>query len=199
MARNGIYQVTNREIIEAAGQRNTSALSYYFGSRDALLLAIIAVHGPPLDQHRGQLGIGIDAESPTDVLIATLLIPYGGCLFSASGRDYVQIIDQLRGQFGDWRSGPASSETNLQRVLQLIGDRPADSLPEIRHERLIAMMTLMTAMVADRARAIEAGQAPTTGHEQFLSNLVAMLVGVIETPTRLLGVAQEAPQDLAAR
>ena len=33
-ARRGLYQVTVREITEAAGQRNVSALNYHFGSRE---------------------------------------------------------------------------------------------------------------------------------------------------------------------
>ena len=33
----GVHETTTREITEAAGQRNVSAVTYHFGSRDALL------------------------------------------------------------------------------------------------------------------------------------------------------------------
>ena len=40
------------EITEAAGQRNVSALSYHFGSREGVLRAILARHSPALDDLR---------------------------------------------------------------------------------------------------------------------------------------------------
>lgn len=43
-AERGISTVSLREINAAAGQRNTSALHYHFGSRDGLLQAILAPH-----------------------------------------------------------------------------------------------------------------------------------------------------------
>nr|MDT0523993.1 helix-turn-helix domain-containing protein [Streptomyces sp. DSM 41633] len=41
-ATRGIEAVTLREIQEAAGQSNTSVISYHFGSRDGLIRALIA-------------------------------------------------------------------------------------------------------------------------------------------------------------
>ncbi len=46
-ARRGLYQVTVREITEAAEQRNVSALSYHFGSREGLLDAILVAPRRP--------------------------------------------------------------------------------------------------------------------------------------------------------
>ena len=63
-ARRGLYQVTVREITEAAGQRNVSALNYHFGSREGVLDAILDRHGDPTDVARGEL---LDAVGPRRV------------------------------------------------------------------------------------------------------------------------------------
>jgi AcrR family transcriptional regulator len=40
-ARNGVYQTPLKQIVEDAGQKNSSALHYHFGGRGGLLAAII--------------------------------------------------------------------------------------------------------------------------------------------------------------
>ena len=50
-ARRGVYEATLREITEAAGQRNVSALNYHFGSREGIVQAILEYHG----ERRGDL------------------------------------------------------------------------------------------------------------------------------------------------
>ena len=52
-ARRGIHSVTTRELNEAAGQRNASALHYHFGSREGLLREILARHQSRIDAARG--------------------------------------------------------------------------------------------------------------------------------------------------
>jgi len=187
MASGGVYQVTNRDIIEAAGQRNVSALNYHFGNRDDLVLAVLGVTGPGLDAGRGDLGASLDVESTTHEIVHALVVPYGGCLQSESGRHYVRIVDQLRGQFGSDSSttagnSAAGSDVHLNRLLGLLDRRPVAATPGVRRERLVAMVTLMTAMVAERARLIERGGTPRMDHQDFIENLESMLVGVIEAP-----------------
>ena len=40
-AERGLDGVTTREILDAAGQKNQSALQYHFGSREGLILALV--------------------------------------------------------------------------------------------------------------------------------------------------------------
>lgn len=51
-ARNGIDAVSIRQINSEAGQRNGSAVHYYFGNRDGLLDAIFEHRMAPLNTHR---------------------------------------------------------------------------------------------------------------------------------------------------
>ena len=52
-AEQGIWRVRVQDIVAAANQRNSSALSYHFGSRFGVLEAILQEHGEPIDRKRG--------------------------------------------------------------------------------------------------------------------------------------------------
>src|SRR5439155_11148213 len=89
-ARRGLYQVTVREITEAAEQRNVSALNYHFGSREGLLDAILARHGDPTDVARGEMLATVGRNAPSRDLVAALLVPYAAHLSRPDGRDYLR-------------------------------------------------------------------------------------------------------------
>ncbi|MCB0994969.1 MAG: TetR family transcriptional regulator, partial [Acidimicrobiales bacterium] len=98
-ARRGVHQATTREITVAAGQRNASALTYHFGSREGVLVEILRRHGTPLDAHRARL-VGDELETePTRSLVGALVLPYAGRLESEAGRNYLRIVGQLTDQF----------------------------------------------------------------------------------------------------
>jgi len=182
-AERGIYQVTNREITEAAGQRNVSALNYHFGGREELLAALLTSNGGPVDDARGRLLGELDDAPTTDDLIACLVVPYAACLGTEHGRQYVQIVAQLRGRFAAWRvESDTATTTHLQRILDSLEERPPGVSADIRTERLVGMIMLMTSAVAERARTIETGSAPALDHDGFVDNLVTMLTGVLEPP-----------------
>jgi AcrR family transcriptional regulator len=82
----GVEGVTTRQITEAAEQRNTSAVSYHFGSRQGLLREILVRRGAGVDAERGRL---LDAAGPSpsvDVLVRSLVVPYAALLDDAGGR-----------------------------------------------------------------------------------------------------------------
>ncbi|GAA2403145.1 TetR family transcriptional regulator [Actinomadura vinacea] len=72
----GLSEVSNRQIVEAAGQGNNSALAYYFGSRAELIRAIASFHGEPIARRIQQLvEEARDSTDPRDH-IASLVLPY---------------------------------------------------------------------------------------------------------------------------
>src|SRR3954452_13580700 len=70
----GVHQTTTRQIVEAAGQRNVSAVTYHFGSRDALLAAILIGQGLPLDEQRAAHVAGSLQDTSTRDLVAALVV-----------------------------------------------------------------------------------------------------------------------------
>lgn len=183
-ATRGVYQVTVREIIGAAGQRNVSALTYHFGSREGVLEEILIRHGDPTDVARGKLldTVGRDADSRE--LVAALVVPYASHLATPEGRDYLRIVAQLAPLFSAWREANPGTGPVLRVILGILEQRPAEMPPAIRRERVVEMIMLMTIAMAERARIIESGDVIELDEPTFAANLTDVLVGVLEAPRR---------------
>jgi AcrR family transcriptional regulator len=180
-ATRGVFETTSREIVEAAGQRNVSALTYHFGSREGVLRAILLRFDDVLDAERGELLAWIGEDASTRDLVATLLIPYARPLRTAEGRDYLRIVAQLGERFPHWRDEELTGPY-LRRILGLLEARPAEFPRAVRRERVVAAITLMTAAMAERARLTAEGARRRLDDRTFLGNLADMIVGVLEAP-----------------
>jgi TetR/AcrR family transcriptional regulator, regulator of cefoperazone and chloramphenicol sensitivity len=175
----GLAGVATREIVEAAEQRNTSAVSYHFGSREGLLTAILTRRGGPVDARRAELRDGLGERPALRDLVACLVVPYTALLTMPEGRSYVRIVAQLRGRFAAWRvESDAATTQGLARILDEIEAVP-DASAAIRRERVIGLIMLLTSAVAERARVIDDGATPDLDHEAFVDNLVAMCAAVV--------------------
>lgn len=190
-AEQGIWRVRVHDIVAAAGQKNSSALSYHFGSRRGVLDSILREHGEPIDQERGEVWTALDDDS-TPVLIEALIQPLTRRLSTSSGRCYLRIVAQLSAEFSRWDFDPTHVPANLNAILRLLRDRTAATARAQRDERVLGMIQLMTASLAERARRIEARDPLATDAEVYAANLVDMLVGVIEAPARTATVAATA-------
>jgi AcrR family transcriptional regulator len=185
-ARRGLYQVTVREITEAAEQRNVSALNYHFGSREGLLDAILVRHGDPTDVARGELLAGIGRDAPSRELVAALVVPYASHLSRPDGRDYLRIVAQLSARFSTWREPAPGTGPYLREILGLLEERTPGLAAPVRRERVVEMIMLMTVAMAERARLIESHKRePELDEPTFVENLTDVLVGVLEAPVRV--------------
>lgn len=184
-ARRGLYRVTLREITDAAGQRNVSAINYHFGSREGLLQAILVAHGDPTDAARGVLRERVGTEATTRDLVGALVVPYAAHLAASAGRDYVRIVAQLSGGFTDWRTPAPGTGPELRDILGTLEGRRPDLPAAVRRERVVELIMLMTAATSQRARLVESRQPVELDDITFVTNLTDVLVGVLEAP--LLG------------
>ena len=182
-AEEGIWRVRVQDIVVAAGQRNSSALSYHFGSRREVLDAILQEHGEPIDQERGEVWAALD-DDRTPALIEALIQPLTRRLATSSGRCYLRIVAQLSAEFSRWDFDPIHVPANLNAILRLLRDQASAGGKAQRDERVLGMIQLMIASLAERARCIEAGDALATDAEGYAANLVDMLAGIIEAPAR---------------
>ena len=181
-ARRGLHQVPTREIVQAAGQRNSSALNYHFGSRSGVLDAILLRHGEPTDIKRGELLALVGPEGSTRDLVAALVVPYAAHLATEEGRDYLRIVPQLSSRFSLWNQGSPGTGEQLIAILSILEARPQSLSPEIRQERIVALIMLMTVAMSERARVLEQGPVVNLDEPAFLSNLTDVLVGILEAP-----------------
>ncbi|WP_420639419.1 TetR/AcrR family transcriptional regulator [Candidatus Poriferisocius sp.] len=185
----GIWRVRVQDIVAAAGQRNSSALTYHFGSRRGVLDAILADHGEPIDRERGEVWTALD-DNRTPALIEALIRPLIRRLSTPSGRCYLRIVAQLSAEFGRWNLDPTHVPAHLDTILRRLRDRPPVESPAQQDERVLGMIQLMISSLAERARCIEAGEPLATTEDVYQANLVDMLAGVIEAPARALAVTR---------
>jgi AcrR family transcriptional regulator len=156
-----------------------SAVSYHFGSRQGLLLEVLARRGGPVDARRGELRSALGDRPALDDLVSCLVVPYAALLASEGGRSYLRIVVQLRGRFAAWRvESDEATTVHLSGILDELEARPQASLA-VRRERIVALIMLMTGATAERARHLDEGATSELTDEQFVANLVTMCSAVL--------------------
>ncbi|WP_194814224.1 TetR/AcrR family transcriptional regulator [Nocardia sp. XZ_19_385] len=170
-----------RDIATEAGQRNNSAVHYYFGSRTGLIDAVIerrmsvleTVRLDMLAQHEAD-GTGHDLHQLVDILVRPMI----DIARTGHGTHYSRFLEVVRTQ-------PAIADfTRLDapghRAVRIITTRLAAALPapHSRH-RIESMATAMFALLADQERRIEAH----SDLPDATADIVAMLVGLATAPT----------------
>jgi AcrR family transcriptional regulator len=179
-AEQGVYRAKLREITQAAGQRNASALTYHFGSREGVLWAILEAHNGPVDRLRAaRLTDPVETMETRD-LLGALLVPYATELATPDGRNYLRVVAQLTALFPGWRNGPLSPPA-LQKILDAL-ERRAGGDPAARRERVVHAMVLLTSAMAERARTRDVATIPDFEDDRFLANLADMISGALRAP-----------------
>ncbi|KAA0235329.1 MAG: hypothetical protein JJLCMIEE_01672 [Acidimicrobiales bacterium] len=190
MAERGINGVSTREINIAAGQRNTAALHYHFGSKEGLLRAIVDKHQQAHHQRRRELMEAVESEGrTTDLrsLVEVMIRPLAEMLDeSGSERAFTLVAAQLI-------SDPDISfeevlamveDPVVHRATRLIGELDLDLPAVLLGERIELAMIQAVEAVAYRAR-LESARRPKRRllpTEIFISNQIDMAVAAMEGP-----------------
>ena len=175
-AEDGVYAVTNRQITEAAGQKNESALNYHFGTRNELIIALLSRRGKELDDARSERLAQIGDNPTTRELVHLLVEVYANCLHTENGCHYLRIVDQLRGWMTDWEFIASFEDDNVHEHLRYILELLQK---ETDAQRVLAMIMLMTAMTASRAQQVSVGRKLPNTHDEYVETLTDMLTGVL--------------------
>jgi AcrR family transcriptional regulator len=180
-------EVPLRDIATAAGQRNNSAVHYYFGSRDGLIDAILDYRMPALEARRLELLAGQEAAGdPYDLraLIECLVVPMLDLRVTAGATHLCRFLEQARHHpaVAD-RTRLASENRSCVRIVMNRLDRALAGIPAlVRYRRIRWMSTSMLAYLADHERALEAGQG-RTGDASFRTELIDVLAGLLTAPS----------------
>ncbi|WP_169564344.1 TetR/AcrR family transcriptional regulator [Microbacterium indicum] len=75
-ASEGVAAVSARQIADAAGMSNHSAVAYHFGGRDELLEALVGRHTEATLARRRELEAALGAEPTAQEILATRLMPF---------------------------------------------------------------------------------------------------------------------------
>lgn len=128
---------------------------------------------------RGSLRAALGDDPPTPDLVRCLVEPYAALAEHPDGRSYVRIVAQLRGRFAAWRvESDAATTVHLAGILDELEDRPS-AAPTVRRQRVVGLIMLLTASVAERARRLDEGDEPELDHGTWVDDLVAMCAAVV--------------------
>jgi AcrR family transcriptional regulator len=187
-AERGIYQVRLREINALAGQRNSSALHYHFGSRDGLVEAILSQHQTAMDvELKPALDdlLARDRAPSIGEIVAVWVHALGGQLEQQSGRDFLRILPQVLDLVNPTvrRGGVPTASAQSARTLALLDARLAVLAKPVRRERLVAYTLILTSLFADRAALVESEVTPVLDDDQFAAHATDVICAVVEAPS----------------
>lgn len=95
IAKKGLADVSTREILQEAGQRNQSALQYHFGSKDGLIRATINERTSQIDKRRVELLEEIGDKPTLRQLLEVLVLPLCELIENdAAGKNYLIFLAQ---------------------------------------------------------------------------------------------------------
>ncbi len=185
----GIDAVSMRQINVAAGQRNSSAAHYHFGSKEALIAETFHYRMERINRRRLQKLDEISKAGQVDnvrVLVQAMIVPILEELEqSKGGRHYIRFAGQCMGHpridfFALWRS---EDSEGMQRIFRLI-KAAIPSVPAIViSQRFGMIMELIIHSLADREIFRQSTEARTDFNAAaFLNNLADSCTSVLTAP-----------------
>ena len=199
-AEHGVRNASLVEITRRAGQRNTGALHYHFGSREGILCAVLEEHVDFLATREGEL-LALARQTPDhDLAAAVEAVVRPAAELAESGwrgRCFLVILADLVEEDPATFSpelGAVLARTGGPAVYEVITERMPTLAPEVLIERLSLMTMIILRAVADRARSDgpRAGSprratATRRGRAQlpygaFVDNLLVMVAAAVGAP-----------------
>jgi AcrR family transcriptional regulator len=185
-AEHGVLAVSNRQISEAAGQGNNTAVGYHFGTRADLVRAIARRHSERVEELRARMLAGLDDGADLRDWVACLVHPSTEYLAAAGrpswfARFTAQVMTEpsLRWAVAvETLSSPSLART-VDGLSRCLPELPA----EVRAERNAMTRQLLIHTMAERERAVaEGGDTPRASWREAATGLTDALVGLWRAP-----------------
>ncbi|WP_407697120.1 TetR/AcrR family transcriptional regulator [Streptoalloteichus hindustanus] len=185
-AEHGVFAVSNRQVSEAAGQGNNTAVGYHFGTKADLVRAIIRRHSGRIEEIRQRMVAEIGDGAELRDWVACLVRPLAEHLAAlGSPTWFARFGAQL---LTDPALRPimveeALSSPSLMRIVDGLQRCLPDLPAEVRAERAAMARQLLVHMVAERERALaEGAPTPRASWHDAATGLVDALVGMWLAP-----------------
>jgi len=186
----GVDGVTLQQILKGAGQRNSSAMHYHFGSRDALIEAILMWRVTKIDAHRNQMIDDLLAEGRgNDIrgIVETAVIPFIRPIEDSQQPSYYNrfLLEVHRSptvSFDDIIAGKA--DRGIRRMNELLLGQLENIPAELRMTRIATLRSMLIFAVAD-IEAVRARKLKETGSFNFdraVENLIDMASAAFIAP-----------------
>jgi AcrR family transcriptional regulator len=191
-AKNGIENVSLREIARAAHQRNAGALQYHFGDKEALIQAVIDKHLPAviLMRHRMLDELQRQASFNLHDLVRAFVLPNSSKLDDPDGgRAYILIRAQLAAEetlsyFHLRNTARHPMMTADIRLAQLLNERLGHIPEPIFAQRMAFSISLMFHGLADLIRMAELTHTanPILRQDMAVESLVCSVEAILASP-----------------
>jgi AcrR family transcriptional regulator len=192
MDERGVDNVTLQDIGQASGHRNRSAVQYHFGSREAVIRAVIGRNMDPVDAERNLL---LDHLENTGTALTTrgvlevLVLPLTRHLRTPEGRRYFRIGAQLinHPRFMTDAGEAITVNTSVSRCAAYL-------LPSLDHlpapviaERTSQVTGFVIRACSDQSRLMDSDTParPVLSVEDFTVNLVDTILAILHAPTSI--------------
>jgi AcrR family transcriptional regulator len=159
-AEHGVFAVSNRQVSEAAGQGNNTAVGYHFGTKTDLVRAIVAKHSGAVERLREDLLHRYAGSDDLRDWVICLVHPFTDHLAELDGptwyaRFSAQVMTDpvLRQIIIDNALATPSIQTAVEGIRRRMGPFPAP----IYTERLTMARALIMHTCAERERALADG------------------------------------------
>lgn len=185
-AARGFDGVGVRDIVEAAGQRNSGSLHYYFGTKEILARELVADGAKLIDKRRNEKLDQIEAAGGPKTLrevIEVLVWPSTNLDEETGSEDtYIRFISMLQMSHrqlfldaleGKWALGYQRCLAHIRRLLKKTD-------PEIVNQRLVFMSIYLRSVMSAREAALEGGKfhhfwSPAFTMENLIDSIEGML------------------------
>lgn len=188
-ASQGIDQTSIRQINIAAGQRNSSATQYHFGTREDLITAILDYRREGINLRRLELLQGLEAAGrrlDPRGLAEALVLPVAEFLTreDAAG-NYIVVTAQLIGHPQHYAlvKNPGPSSEGLARLYELAREALPGVPPAVMLARIGMAIRQMFHELSDYQRVhLDGGRRTVTDLELEAAGLVDAVAGMLAAP-----------------
>ena len=199
-AENGIDAVSMREIARESGQRNNSALHYHFGSKDALIQAILQRGMVKIDALRNEYLDQVflqQRHGELRALVEAIVWPLATGLATAQTNSYIRFLAaaQMHPEIDLAGSTREDGERGFRRIQELLEQLLPEVPALVLRQRYLAGVAFVIFSLADFERIKTRRGRHNRGFDlqRAVENLIDMLCGALSAP-----VSQQVAQRVAA-
>jgi len=188
-AERGVDGVTVRDIADAAGQKNHAAVGYHFGSKDALIRALVIDGAALIDERRNTWLDALEAEGgPRSVREVVDVLIRAGIDVDGPGQPphynrFVVLLGMTHRAFfmdtlaGRWNRGYQRCLAHLRRLMPAMPTALQNQRFVFLGAYLGGVLAARDAELADTSR-----DHPTWRDERTLAHFAATMTALLEAP-----------------
>jgi AcrR family transcriptional regulator len=188
-AERGLDGVSMREIAREAEQKNNSALHYHFGSKEALLDAIIRLRMQEVDAVRNDYLDECEAQGRTDLRAAVeaLVRPLAQGLVASRPNHYYNrflAAAQIHPDIDLTAHASEEAQRGFRRIYAKLEGALPQLPPAVLRQRYLTSIALITFSLADfeRIKTRKVRESRRFDMSRAIDNLIDMIAGALAAP-----------------